>query len=129
MSLRDKILKITDDTPSELVEIPEWDVKVLVRGMTLAGKDDFLANIVDTKTSKTNVRNFTSGILIACSYDPDSNERLFTEADIPILKEKSAVAVQRIVDVGTRLSGLTDEAVDVAGKDSSSTTSVEPDSL
>lgn len=129
MSLRDKILKISNDTPSEIVEIPEWDVKVLVRGMTLGAKDDFLAAIVDSTSKSANVKNFTSGVLVACSYDPESGERLFSESDIPALKERSAVAIQRIVDVGVRLSGLGDEAVDVAGKDFSSTTSEEQDSL
>lgn len=129
MSLRDKILKVQNDTPSELVEIPEWEVKVLVRGMTLGAKDDFLAAIVDSTSKSANVKNFTSGVLVACSYDPESGERLFSETDIPALKERSAVAIQRIVDVGVRLSGLGDEAVDVAGKDFSSTTSEEPDSL
>lgn len=129
MSLRDKILKVSNDTPSEIVEIPEWDVKVLVRGMTLGAKDDFLAAIVDSTSKSANVKNFTSGVLVACSYDPESGERLFSETDIPALKERSAVAIQRIVDVGVRLSGLGDEAVDVAGKDFSSTTSEEPDSL
>lgn len=129
MSLRDKILKISNDTPSELVEVPEWEVKVLVRGMTLGAKDDFLAAIVDSTSKSANVKNFTSGVLVACSYDPESGERLFSELDIPALKERSAVAIQRIVDVGVRLSGLGDEAVDVAGKDFSSTTSEEPDSL
>jgi len=128
MSLRDKILKIQNDTPSEIVDIPEWGVKVLVRGMTLGAKDEFLAAIVDTNSKSANVKNFTSGVLVACSYDPESLERLFTESDIPALKERSAVAIQRIVDVGVRLSGLGDEAVDVAGKDSSSTVNVEQDS-
>ena len=129
MSLRDKILKISNDTPSEVVEVPEWDVKVLVRGMTLGAKDDFLAAIVDATSKSANVKNFTSGVLVACSYDPETGERLFSESDIPALKERSAVAIQRIVDVGVRLSGLGDEAVDVAGKDFSSTTSEEQDSL
>lgn len=121
MSVRDKILAIQDDTPSELVEVPEWGVKVLVRGFSLGAKDDFLASILDAETKKTNLKAFNVGVLIGTAYDPETGAKLFSEADIPLLKEKSAAIVQRLVDVGNRLSGLTDEAVEVAAKKSSST--------
>jgi len=128
MSVRDKILAIQEDTPSEVVSVPEWDVEVLVRGFSLGAKDDFMASIIDPETRKPNVKAFNVGILVGTSYDPESGAKLFTEADIPLLKQKSAAAVQRLVDAGTRLSGLTDDAVEVAGKGSSSTESAELDS-
>jgi len=128
MSVRDKILAIQEDTPSEVVSVPEWDVEVLVRGFSLGAKDDFMASIIDPETRKPNVKAFNVGILVGTSYDPESGAKLFTEADIPLLKQRSAAAVQRLVDAGTRLSGLTDDAVEVAGKGSSSTESAELDS-
>jgi hypothetical protein len=87
-----------------------------------------MASIIDPETRKPNVKAFNVGILVGTSYDPESGAKLFTEADIPLLKQKSAAAVQRLVDAGTRLSGLTEDAVEVAGKDSSSTESAELDS-
>lgn len=126
MSLRDKILAVKNDTPTELVAIPEWDVTVLVKGFTLGAKDDFLGTVLDPKTKETNLKAFNSGILVGTAYDPETGEKLFTEEDIPVLKEKSASAIQRLVDVGARLSGLTDDAVEVAAKKSSSTITVEP---
>jgi hypothetical protein len=128
MSVRDKILAIQEDTPSEIVSVPEWGVEVLVRGFSLGAKDDFMASIIDPETRKPNVKAFNVGIMVGTSYDPESGAKLFTEADIPLLKQKSAAAVQRLVDAGTRLSGLTEDAVEVAGKDSSSTESAELDS-
>ncbi len=128
MSVRDKILAIQEDTPSEVVSVPEWDVEVLVRGFSLGAKDDFMASIIDPETRKPNVKAFNVGILVGTAYDPKSGAKLFTEADIPLLKQRSAAAVQRLVDAGTRLSGLTDDAVEVAGKGSSSTESAELDS-
>lgn len=122
MSLRDKILAIQNDTPSELVKVPEWGVEILVRGFTLGAKDDFLASVLDIKTNEPNLKAFNAGILIGTAFDPESGERLFTEDDIPVLKQKSAAAVARIVEVGQRLSGLDAEAVDIAAKKSSSTT-------
>lgn len=128
MSVRDKILAIQDDTPSEIVTVPEWDLEVLVRGFSLGAKDDFMASIIDPETRKPNVKAFNVGILVGTAYDPESGAKLFTESDIPVLKQKSASAVQRLVDVGTRLSGLTEDAVEVAGKKSSSTENAEQDS-
>jgi hypothetical protein len=128
MSIRDKILAVTNDTPSEKLHIEEWGVDVLVKGFSLGAKDDFLTSVYNPETKKSDIKAFTVGMLIGTAYDPETGEKLFTEADIPVLKQKSAAAVQRIVDVGTRLSGLTDDAIEVAGKKSSSTTSEEQDS-
>lgn len=122
MSLRDKILSIQNDTPSEIVEIPEWDgLKVLVKGFTLGAKDDFLASIIDKRTNEPNIKAFNAGILVGTAYDPETGEKLFTEEDVPVLKQKSAAAIDRLIQVGQRLSGLTEEAVDLAAKKSSST--------
>ena len=128
MSIRDKILAIKDDTPSEIVDVPEWGVKVLVRGFSLGAKDDFLASILNTETKQTNIKAFNVGVLVGTAYDPNTGEKLFSEADIPVLKEKSAAIIQRLVDAGTRLSGLTDDAVEIAAKKSSSTENEEPNS-
>lgn len=128
MSIRDKILAIKDDTPSEIVDVPEWGVKVLVRGFSLGAKDDFLASILNTETKQTNIKAFNVGVLVGTAYDPTTGEKLFSEADIPVLKEKSAAIIQRLVDSGTRLSGLTDDAVEIAAKKSSSTENEEPNS-
>jgi hypothetical protein len=128
MSIREKILGVTNDTPSELVSVPEWGVSVLVKGFTLGAKDDFLTSVYNTETKKADIKAFNSGVLVGTAYDPETEERLFTESDIPVLKQKSAAAIQRLVDVGTRLSGLTDDAIEVAGKKSLSTTKEELDS-
>jgi hypothetical protein len=128
MSIRDKILAIQDDTPSEIVNIPEWGVDVLVRGFSLGAKDDFLASVLDPETRKPNLKAFNVGVLIGTAYDPETGAKLFTEADIPVLKQKSAAIVARLVDVGSRLSGLADEAVEAAAKKSSLTESGESDS-
>ena len=128
MSIRDKILAVTNDTPSEVIHIEAWGVDVLVRGFSLGAKDDFLTSVYNPETKKSDIKAFTVGVLIGTAYDPESGEKLFTESDIPVLKQKSAAAVQQIVDVGSRLSGLTDDAIEVAGKKSFSTTSEELDS-
>jgi hypothetical protein len=126
-SLKDKIFA-SNDTPSELIEIPEWDVKVLVKGFTLGAKDEFLATVFNPETGENNLRAFNVGVVVGTAYDPETGESLFTADDIPELKKRSATAVQRLVDAGSRLSGLTSDPVESAGKDFSSTTKEEPNS-
>jgi hypothetical protein len=126
-SLKDKIFA-SNDVPSELVEIPEWDVSILVKGFTLAGKDEFLATVFDPETGVNNLRAFNVGVVVGTACDPETGEALFTTDDIPELKKRSATVVQRLVDVGARLSGLTSDPVESAGKDFSSTTKEEPNS-
>lgn len=128
MSIRDKILAVQDDTPSEIIDVPEWNVKVLVRGFSLGAKDDFLATVLDPETRKPNLKAFNVGVLIGTAYDPETGAKLFTESDVPVLKQKSAAIVQRLVDVGSRLSGLADEAVEAAAKKSSLTENEEQNS-
>lgn len=128
MSIRDKILAVQDDTPSEIIDVPEWNVKVLVRGFSLGAKDDFLASVLDPETRKPNLKAFNVGVLIGTAYDPETGAKLFTESDIPVLKQKSAAIVQRLVDIGSRLSGLADEAVEAAAKKSSLTENEEQNS-
>lgn len=58
--------------------------------------------------------------LISCVLDPDTGERVFTNDDAEwLLAEKSADVIQRISEVCLQVSGMTEEAVDTAGKDSS----------
>ena len=58
-------------------------------------------------------------ILIACCHDPDTGELVFGEEDLAWINEKSAGPVEKLAQIGMRLSGLTQEAVD-EGKESSS---------
>lgn len=116
MSLRDKILQASDIT-AEKVEVPEWGVTVEVKTMTGAER----AKIMQTAAESGGMMDFTKiypDVVIACTYDPETGERVFDYDDRPNLMAKSGLAIDRIAVVGLRLSGFTREAVDVLGKDS-----------
>ncbi len=119
MSIRDLILA-AQDIPSESVDVPEWGVKVEVRGMTGAERTRIMDKAVG-QTGDVNLQFVYPEIVIATSFDPESGEQIFSPNDRDALLAKSANALDRLASVGMRLSGFTQESADVAGKDSSAT--------
>lgn len=122
MNLRDKILAAAD-IPSEMVSIPEWNVEILVKGMS-AGERLHLQKVsYDQKTGQVHMEKMYPDIVVSCCHDPETGEPIFTESDKDVILSKSSAAVEKIAEVGLRLSGLGKDSQDEAGKDSSSTPS------
>ena len=119
MSLRDQILA-AEDIPSEKVQIPEWGVTIEVRGMTGAERTRIMDKAVDQQGG-VNLQFVYPEIVIATSFDDVTGEQIFNPSDRDTLLTKSAVALDRLAQVGMRLSGFTQESADEAGKDSSAT--------
>lgn len=106
------------DVTSEIVHVPEWDVTVAVKSMTGRAR----ARLLKAAAQADGTMDFEAlypAILIACCFDPGTDEPVFTGADANWLNDKSAGPVERLAQVGMRLSGLSKEAVD-EGKGSSS---------
>lgn len=107
---RDQILAATD-LKRELVSVPEWGGEVLVKALTGRERDAFEASIVGERKGKSvrmNMDNVRARFVAACVVD-DRGQPLFYPSDVDLLGEKSAAALQRVYDVGARLSGLSDE--------------------
>jgi len=121
VSLRDQIFAI-QDIPSEMVDIPEWGVKLEVRGMTGAERTRIMDLAVDNKGG-INLQFVYPEIVIATAFDPETGLQVFTPSDRGTLLSKSATALDRLAGVGMRLSGFTQESADEKGKDSSATAS------
>ena len=102
------------------MDVPEWGVKVEVRGMTGAERTRIMDKAVG-QTGDVNLQFVYPEIVIATSFDPESGEQIFSPNDRDALLAKSANALDRLASVGMRLSGFTQESADVAGKDSSAT--------
>jgi len=117
-SLRDKIFA-AQDIPTEVVNIPEWGVDVLVRGMSAGDRITLMQNAFDQATQQVNMSIVYPDVVVSCTYDPESDEPVFTPADKDAILAKSSAAVERLANVGLRLSGIGKEEQDAAGKDSS----------
>lgn len=100
-----------DDIPMEEVVVPEWkDRKVLICGLTAAGKNAYQASLVEIKGASRKVRmeNATAKLLVRTIVNRQ-RQPIFTETDIERLGSKSAAALERLAKVANRLSGM-DEA-------------------
>ena len=122
MNLRDKILAATD-IPNELITIPEWGVDILVKGMSAGERINLQKVSYDQATGQVMMEKMYPDIVVSCCHDPVSGDPIFTDADKDAILSKSSAAVEKIAEVGLRLSGLGKDSQDEAGKDSSSTPS------
>jgi hypothetical protein len=114
-----KILS-SQDIESELVEVPQWGVTVLVKSMTAKDRSIMISNALES-SGDFNVQQVLPDLVLLCTYDPETGERVFQDSDRDALVSKSAAPIEAIANVAMRLSGMLDGAVDAAGKDSSPT--------
>lgn len=116
---RDEIFGMEDILVEE-VSIPMWHNRsVLVCGLSAAAKNQYQQSLVDMKngTQKLRLENSTAK-LVALTVVNRERQRLFTERDIEKLGTKSAAALECIVEVANRLSGMTKQEVDALVKNS-----------
>jgi hypothetical protein len=117
---RDAILQAQDIKKEELF-IPEWDGTVIIKGLTAADRDKYEAKLIVQKGKNTtvNMKNARARLVMMSVVD-ESGAQLFTEADIAALGQKSAAVLDRIFDVASRLSGISDEDLEELSKNSES---------
>ncbi|WP_306186976.1 hypothetical protein [Streptomyces sp. MK5] len=105
-----------DDLPWEDVDVPEWGGTVRVRGMSGTDRDKFeaamLSKDMQSVSKDTALERYRARLAAACLVDENGRRMFRSDAEIKRLGEKSAQALQRVVDVASRLSGLTQEDQD-----------------
>jgi hypothetical protein len=121
MSRRDKALT-ADDLEEQLIDVPEWDIDVLLRGMT--GKQRI--NLVD-RSKPADRQYMYADILILTALEPEPddagvNQPIFDKADRDALSEKSGAVLERLgMIVMNELSGISvDDAEDEVEADPTS---------
>lgn len=108
-SLRDRILA-TDDVSIEVIDIPEWKEKIEVRSMSGRDRARLVTQSVNPDTGQVNIETVYPDIVIATAHDPQTGRRIFRPQDRDALNDKSSRAIDRIAQVGLRLSGMDQEA-------------------
>jgi len=112
---REEILSL-DDRPTELVYVEEWGGWVRVRGMGAGERFDFLQEV---RRPDGQVDAKALSIKAVLRYVVDEEGRpLFKEEDYDALCQKSPQAIDTIVAVWGRLSGIQPGAVAEARKNS-----------
>ena len=109
---REAILE-SKDIKTEEVAVPEWGGEVLVRGLTGRERDEFESAIMQRRGKHLvpDVFNVRARLVTWCVIDEDGNH-LFEPGDITTLGEKNGAAINRIFEVASKLSGMTDEDVE-----------------
>lgn len=101
-----------DDLGYEDVDVPEWGGTVRVAGMSGKARDAFESSMLNDKMTGVSkdqaMANYRARLAASCMVD-ESGKRLFQGSAVAKLGEKSAVALSRVVEVASRLSGLTED--------------------
>ena|SRR3990172_13029211 len=113
-SLRDRVLS-HPRTKGEALEIPEWDVTVELRSMSIAQKG---ALIGDEEPKPSKLMLMLPEVIVFTCCDPESGEPIFTPEDLAWLQTQPASVIERVATEGLRVSGLDEEAED-RGKEGS----------
>ncbi len=108
---RDKILSAADLRIEE-VDVPEWGGKIRLKALSGAERDRFEASVTirQGKTVDVKTEMLRAKLVVVCIVD-ENGKRLFTDADAPLLAEKSATVIERLFRVAQRLAGMSDEDV------------------
>lgn len=112
--IRDAIRSSNDNAPIPL-DVPEWSVKVGVRGMTGDERADFTDRFSD-ESGKVDWHSIYEDVVIASCVHPETGEPIFEPSDREWLMSKSGAVLDRIAKKALDLSGLGEKAVDSAGK-------------
>jgi hypothetical protein len=112
IDLRNAILN-ANDIEEETVEVKEWGVKILVRGLTGEERSAMMNECIDMKTRTMDMSKLYTSLVIACSFDPESKEKIFTSADAGPLNKKSGKALEVIAKKASLLSGMNDDDIEI----------------
>ena len=105
-SIRDRIL--TSEVASEVVSIPEWDVKIEVRQRTVKQQYDILDKVRNPQ-GEIDGLGLAVETIMACSYDPDTGEPVFDPADKDALMNVESSAFQVLLAATNKAAGFDSE--------------------
>lgn len=120
MLTKEEIISVVDIT-TEVVEVPEWGGAVAVREMTGLERDAFEQSMVKIGADgkrEADLSNMRAKLCAACIVDQVTGDRLFTDADLQQLANKSAVALDRVFRKAQEINGMAADSVEDAAKNS-----------
>lgn len=104
----------SNDLAYEDVDVPEWGGTVRVREMPGTERDKFESQFVGKDGASVRaegLEGFRARLAAATIVDETGRQLFRSPAEVKRLGEKSARALQRVCDVATRLSKMTEEDV------------------
>lgn len=110
------------------IEVPEWGGTVFIRQLAGWERDVLEMKALDQKTLKPTVNSMNGFRGLQCCYflsDSEGNRLFPADEGFYKLAQKSAAALDRIVDAGRRYNRMDDEGVKDAEKNSVSVESAD----
>jgi hypothetical protein len=107
------------------VDIPEWDITVEVRSMSLGDRNDMSLHMVDMGGADgDNRKQFYPMVIATCTFDANG-EKVWDESDLAWLNSLDANILDRIAKPAMELNGFDGEKAveEAAGKSSGTETS------
>lgn len=101
----------SNDLVTEIVAVPEWGGEVIVRGMSGVDRDKYESTLYKIKGQNVSISLENIRALIVClSVIDEQGNKLFNLKEVEELGKKSASALEKVANVASRLSGLTQES-------------------
>lgn len=110
--------------PSEVVQVPGLDGGVCVKGMSGVDRDIYESSLFSGKGKHRdiNMRNVRAKLVVACTYDLETDERIWDDSEVDQVGALPARMLNPIFSVAQRLSGISEEEIDELGKPIEGTT-------
>lgn len=108
--LKDKILQ-ADDLEKRQEYMPQWDATIEIRSLTGRQRAAIIKSVMGPDGKIEFIDRMYGDLLIACCYDPETDEALFNDADKEALNDKNGAALEHIARIAMDLSGLSEHAV------------------
>jgi hypothetical protein len=104
---------------TEEADVPEWGGVVLVRELRGRERDEWEASLAVQRGKQMvpDVANMRAKLVARCIVTADL-EPVFSQQDVNALGELSAAALDRVFEVASRLSGLSEADLEVASGNS-----------
>lgn len=104
-----------DDFQTETVKVPEWGGEILIKTLSAQERDAFEAESVTTNKSgrkEQDLRNFRARYVSKIAINEDGSPLFKTRQEVAMLGAKSAKALDRIFEAGTKLNAMTEEDIE-----------------
>lgn len=122
MSIKEKI-RLATDLGSEVIEVPEWDVRIELRSMS-ARQRTALQTLINDESVPQALRQeqMWAFLLTTCCFDPDNGDAVFTDDDMEwLFTQKAFSPIDRIATACLNVSAVLKSNADELGKSSSAT--------
>lgn len=111
------IFAVSDLEP-EWLDIPEWNGGLFVRPMTGLERDNYEQSLVRGKGAnrEMNIANARAKLVVMVAVN-EAGDSVFTKGDVKRLGEKSSAALNRIFELATKQSGMSEQDIEELTED------------